>query len=94
MADTAITVDEPEIESESRNSNAAQNTQPSGILMTHSHTSQNSNPTLTLGFNFNHMEDPRRIIADNLSTIGEISPLINLSRSVSYNKYIFLLFFS
>lgn len=83
MTDTTITVDEPEADSESRSNNVAQNTQPSGILMTHSHSPQSSNPTLTLGFNFNHMEDPRRIIADNLSTIGEISPLINLSRSVS-----------
>ncbi|XP_014228124.1 RING finger and transmembrane domain-containing protein 2 [Trichogramma pretiosum] len=38
--------------------------------------------SLTLGFNFNPMQDSRRIIANNLSTIGgEISPLINLSRS-------------
>lgn len=82
MADTAITV-ESDPDAEPSRVNAAQISQPNGILMTHSHTPQSSNGPLRLGFNFNPMEDSRRIIANNLSTIGEISPLINLSRSVS-----------
>ncbi|KAJ8675681.1 hypothetical protein QAD02_011467 [Eretmocerus hayati] len=82
MADTAITVEEGEPESELRRGGSTPSTQSPGILVPHSHLPQNSNPTLMLGFNFNQMDDPRRIIADNLSsTIGEISPLINLSRS-------------
>ncbi|OXU20293.1 hypothetical protein TSAR_013929 [Trichomalopsis sarcophagae] len=86
MADTTITVTVSEAESETDprrvNVNVMPTTQPNGILMTHSHVPQNPNGTVTLGFNFNPMEDSRRIIADNLSTtIGEISPLINLSRS-------------
>ena len=90
MADTAITVAEPEPESEPRR--AVQSTQPTGILMTHSHVPQNPN-TIILGFNFNPMEDSRRIIADNLSTtIGEISPLINLSRSVCLQQRHFKLY--
>lgn len=87
MADTTITVSEAESDTDPRrvSVNVTQSTQPSGILMTHSHVPQNPNGTINLGFNFNPMEDSRRIIADNLSTtIGEIRPLINLSRSVSF----------
>ncbi|XP_058810709.1 RING finger and transmembrane domain-containing protein 2-like isoform X2 [Phymastichus coffea] len=80
MADTAITV-ESESDAEPSRSSVAQTNHQNGILMTHSHTPQSSSGPIRLGFNFNPMEDSRRIIAHNLSTIGEISPLINLSRS-------------
>ncbi|XP_014204820.1 RING finger and transmembrane domain-containing protein 2 [Copidosoma floridanum] len=82
MADTAITVEEAEPESEPRRASTTESAQSTGILMTHSHPPPNSNTALaTLGFHFNPMEDSRRIIANNLSSIGEISPLISLSRS-------------
>lgn len=55
----------------------------STILPQNSAPSISSGP-LSISFNFNSVEDSTRMLANNLtSTIGEISPLINFSRSVS-----------
>jgi hypothetical protein len=90
MAETTISVDETESELDSR-ANDVQNTQSNETLITHSQVPQHSSTTVPLGFNFNSIEHSRRIIANNLSsTIEEINPFLNLSRSVSYYKRYFV----